>query len=392
MPEEIRIAVSAPGADDAANKMARLKKEAAELRRVGDFREAQGDQAGARFARQDASKIEKELNALTKERAGHEREITRERVKQAAEEKLQGGRTRRIVGAAANFAESQAGATGFGGLTSALGAAGGPAGAIAAAAAAIAMAVGGALVKDRDEREVTTARIGERRAGDRRHARLQSGYRGDSGQATGDVDSSHEEMAQLASQRQRLELEARPGALDPRRWSNALLGTNFQTWSGQRKIAENEEEQKAAREKNDAAKKNQATLFQRDGAVELQMLEARSKGHRAEAWQIERKKKWTDEYNKAMRELGPGMEWAAQEKASLLTHQDDVARAQSMGRSVNARSGAGDVRAAARMAQEFLGGGAVVKELGSLREQLAAQHIDIKSAHPIAKFGPRLPR
>ena len=78
--DEIKIGVSAPGAEDATNKIARLKKEAEELRRVGDFRESQGEQVGAKFARQDAGRIEKELVTLTKARANEEKEITRERL------------------------------------------------------------------------------------------------------------------------------------------------------------------------------------------------------------------------------------------------------------------------------------------------------------------------
>ena len=395
MSEEIKIGVSAPGVEAASARIKELQARINELRKAGQGYEDKGMDPAAKSARQDAARLEKDIANHRKESAKEDREATRERVRAAAEEKLTTGRTRRVVGAVANFAESQAGASGFGGLTSAIRAGGGPVGAIAAAAAAIAATVIASEASRSHTMRMAELEDQSARATDKQGLKRLAAYGGgDSAAAFAVEKAAMDKRVSLAAKTDELMEAAKPKWYKPSEFgawfNNKVGGDSMMTIDGEAALRSNTAEMGREKSKQQEAKEIKEKKFAEGPALELKALEERSLGHRKEAYAIEQKKKWNDEYNKSLAEGAE--EWQAQEKASLVVHQDNVQRSQSMARSVNARSGAGDVRAAARMAQEFLGGGAVVKELGSLREQLASQHMDIKNAHPIPKFGPRLPR
>ena len=366
MSEEIKIGVSAPGAEDVANKIARLKKEAEGLKRVGDFREAQGDQAGAKFARQDAGRVEKELTTLTRGRVNDEREITRERSKQAAEEKLTSRKSMRIAGSVAKFAEGQVGAGGFGGLTSAVGAAGGPLAAIVAAVAAIGAGIAVAFAKQKDQREL----IGMEQKSDRtimdRRLRRASSFEGSAAGSRADAEGYKDELIALNSKRQVLQKKAQFKFYNPAGWIDQMTGAS------ENAIEEHDGKIRDAEHGLTESRKETKKKFAENGRLELRAMEARAKGARKEAREMDRTRQWSKDYNEALNSGADEDQGEASRIANAKMHETMVGQGRAIGRNLGSNAGAAEI---ARVAGIAANPNAEVKEsISHLTAFLRSQH------------------
>lgn len=363
MSEEIKIGVSAPGMEDTAAKMARLKKEAEELKRLGDFREQQGDQMGAKFARQDARKVEKELAQMTRERAAEERAITRERTKQAAEAKL---------------AEKEGFLGGMGGLN---------------AAQAVTGLVAGIVKQFVDfsmESAIRSAGIaGGGIASANRTGQIAGigGIRGE-GLAASDYQSKRDELEALKAKRGSIS-DVPETYLDQfKSGMKERLGINLGETSSAREKRELEEKITLGEAELANAKKLAEQKFKGGtGGMELAQSKARAAGHYEEAKMIEWKLKGEKAYAKVLEQSGGNKQLAGEARdAAVKQAQNEWVRL--IGSTLTGRSGQGAIaRSAGIAAAGFGSGGEVKQEFKSLREQMAAQHMDMKNIRPTPHFG-----
>lgn len=311
------------------------------MREQGVGEEAALGQAQSLVGAQTAAKaVAAEQKAAAKAKIEAERNATREMREQETVQKRMGTLTMRL-GQAAVTGGSPIGA--FSALAAGAGMAG-PVGLAAVAAGTLAVEA----TQDYRERQGIANRDKASRAGDKRNLDIMSGWRGTSGQVQAQQFSTEQEIFEREQERQ--EILRR----NKREWYNPMRLFGETTWAGERERDENEKNITRLEERREKEEKLKTEKFpEEEGGLELDSLRQRSQRTLASI----RAAKVNDYVRSGMaeaRRLGSmGANPNEQREGAMLKVENDLRdqQIQSASGLVDARSGAGDIAAAARWSQ-----------------------------------------
>lgn len=329
--------------------LADAKKQAEELRRVGDFRESQGDLQGAKFARQDAARIEKEIATAKREGARADRESAAERRAAAVEERK---------------AQSEAKLTRNGIVR------------IGAAAGVGAMVE--SLITDAFERQGIANRAATRVASDARSNALLGTFRGSAEQAFAGAESARQEVfdreenkKELARQKAQgtfsragdyalrggaagLLVGGVPGAIAGA-VGGAVIGGVMGFMSGKRAEEENLRQQENAQKDEVEKEKKKKELFEQTTGQEIRAQKERIAGHFAEANALTMSQDAFKQY-KALRKVTD--EEGAREAVGLNLREKELGVMRGLGSLAGARDGRANLAALGSLGGGFSTGAA----------------------------------
>ena len=363
MDQEVKIKVSS-SADTSG--LAKAEQDLIRLRKAAEGYDAKGMDVAAKSARSEADALEKNLTRHAK--------ITQEAAARQALEKgtnnLLNARARQgLMTAGRQVLEGQSPVRSLGSAVGQiLPAMGGAVAAIAGVVAAgIAIAVNGINSKDASDQEDKTIRnrIGAERSGDRRQQDIARSWRGSASGSIEEEFSAHERSQALKDQVPELEHAKRLSIWNPMGWKVArgLFGSERASGSvglfghktaAQRAVDKNKDDQKRAEEAEKASKKSAEMQFQTEGSIELD-IKRDTALHSIEGMKKKRMDKamlsWEQEFKRVMKETNNN--GLATESANLKVgeEQRQIGLQQAAGL-VNARSGAGDISQAARLADQ----------------------------------------
>lgn len=336
-----------------AQKAAASEAAAAEKTAAKEATDAQrAASAAEKAASREAADAQR---AAARARVEGERHVTREMHEQAAVLKAQESRRAQIVNAAANFAESQAGAGGLGGVTSALGGIGGPGAMIGAAIAAMTVGLAAQFAQQGHAMSVMGMEdTASRTVAGRRSQRLSS-FEGSASAAREGEMSAKDEIVQREADREKLAEEAKAKWWNPASWMRSLTG------EAQNPTIENEMAITRAREKMASDSATKREKFTQEGGRDIEISEKIAAGDMAGARALEAKAKYHREIKSLLAGGASGED--AVRGADAKFAADIRQREQSMGTLIGARTGA---TAAARIAglgdRQYAGARAAVGE------------------------------
>ena len=313
--------------------------------------------------------------AATNAELAAEKKTTHELERQAAL-RLQGGKMLLNVGLQA------AGASGGGaGPAGALaGLAGGLPGLVAAAVGASVIAAINFHFSEQKKDAEEGFNLSQERGRDNRELHRVEKY-GTASEAAEMEQGTEDEIAERKGKREQLDYQAKPEWYDPRRWSNGLLGTNFQTFKGQRAIKENESE--IGRGEGKLAKEDALAKKMWDEGPEGEELSVKEKLLQNDlrgAQLLKDKIEMQQEYKRVLKATH-GDEGKAQHAADLKIEERRREEAQQFGHLVNARSGQGDIARAASLAQAHESGRDNGATLDRLHKEMKEFHSTSKAQH-----------
>lgn len=408
MNEPIRVVIKQESQGDA---IARTEAQIKQLQQAAANYDRKGMGGAAQSARSEAASLEKALEkdlalivrqrattekATAAERLSVERAITRERMRQSAEAKLESAQFRSGLGR---------------GLTGAVSAAGGGLGPIAGMAGmgpqmlavAAAMATIGKLAGDAVARvDAVAASEGKGAESANRRARIKE-KKGIEGQ-------------ELAAKEKLENKQNLDGALDRTGTfrdsgigdmltkgvnfakNKGLLGgpisgalarrfmPDLETSSIKRERENQLEIDRLQREKPEVDAAAAKAFTEGPGGQELRISELRAEGHRKEARAIEYKMMAEKEWWR-VHDAG-GEDWQANQSAGLKIAEEKRKSSAAYANMIDARSGAGDTARMAGLAREARTGSdsPVVSELRTLRDQLANNHSQALNHKPFKNF------
>ena len=356
MAEEVKINIQA-ATDGAAAKVQALKQQIAELRQHGaDYEKKYGaEDSRTKSVRSEADQIERRADHIERdiarskrEQHASEKDITRERREQAGHAKTEETQRQRFgrAGMQLGMQAAQGGslAGGLGSLAGAIGP-----GMLAGVGAVAAVAIGTIAKEvwtDIHERQGIALRDQAARKMNQYDRSVMAGVRGTSGQSQAAEDALDRQIEQRAADRQNLASRGERDPWNPLRWFGSK-----QTFASQRELAENDKAQ--TRDKEEREKKHAQTgekFENEEGGLQLDALRQRAK--RTMSGQREA---FMDEYLARALEVkrafrGQGATPEQQNEAAQLDMTNSLRARQLAAGSglVNARSGAGDIAAAAR--------------------------------------------
>jgi hypothetical protein len=326
---------------NAAQKAAQKEERDAQAAALREQRAAQKLAAAEEHA---AARVSVRETTQEKRRAAAEERAAKTQETHAETRRQRFGRAGMQLGMEAAQGGSLSG--GIGSMASAIGPAG-----IAGIAAVGAVAVGTIveqLTKDYVERQGIALRDQAARKMNAHGLAIGAGWRGTAGQSQAEEFALQQRMAEREANRPELERQGKRNWYNPLRW----FGSS-QTWEGQRNLDENDKAQKRDAEQLEKQKEQTRKKFhEEEGGIEMDHARHRAErsqsGQRA-AFVDEQKKAWLERY-RGLRGAGATDAEAAQTaglEAETRMRDRQVAAGSGL---VDARSGAGDIAAAARWA------------------------------------------
>lgn len=346
MDEEVKVHVRSEADNRALDG---TEKRIRELYELSARYEAKGIPEAAKSVRSEAASLEKDVARYKREQHAAEKEITHERRAQNTEAQREESRRQRFGRAGMMLGMEAAQGGSLAGGISSIASTMGPAG-MAGIAAVGAVAIGAiveSLTKDYTERQGIALRDQAARKMGERGLAIGAGWRGTSGQSQSEEFATEQRMAERAANRADLERQGR------RAWYNPMRLFGAQTWEGQRNLDENDKAQQ--RDAEHLAKQREQTrkkFREEEGGIEMDLArhhaERTQSGQRAAFVDVQ-KKQWLARY-RSLRGAGATDAEAAQTaglEAETAMRDRQIAAG---GGLVDARSGAGDIAAAARWA------------------------------------------
>lgn len=393
MPEEIKIVVKQESQgnalSDADQKMQTLKARIAELNRLEKGYEEKGIREAAQSVRSERTGAERELRGLereraaeTKQRADADRAATRQRAederhvtREMREQHAVAGARRRTAQTALSEAGSVAGIPGAGLVG----------GGVAGGLAVIAGAIIGKAIKDQmaflDTKNFEEGNLTGTFNRSRRN-------RGRTNPFEAEQDAAAEYLRNKAEMESSID---KRGTFKNSTLSNVLtLGGLLGERDGDAAARENEERiARLQAEKARVQKDAEAAFTKGSGGQEMEMkrklLDYDMQGVRASQDKIS----WMKEYDRVLKATG-GNEALAQESAGSKVALEQRERAGQFAGLINARSGAGDIARAARLASATNPGDTNVGgEVARLRQAMNANHREALGAKPLKDWEQR---
>lgn len=336
-----------------------------------------------RNARAEQLRAERATAAVAKqgalEKLAAERAVTRQKAEQLAIEKAMAAgaaqryaRLARVGGAVGGLAMNAVGASPLSGVSSAVGATG-PIGKVLATIGAVLGSTLAVFQERARNRELSSIEErGAKSIAGRKYERMRR--EGSSGAAYEDAEGKVDERVALLAERDRLKKEAEVRWYDPASWANWATGAS------DKKLYDNARQIEGTKADEGTARKAQHEWFNKTGELDLQAQEKRLGGDQRGARDLEYKAQWQREYNRLLKEGSDleGEDKNARRGADLAIEERRMKEGMLFARGINARSGAGDIAMAAKLASGELGprssAGAVVSALDRMHNWQQTAH------------------
>ncbi|MEO8204874.1 MAG: hypothetical protein ABI615_01745 [Chthoniobacterales bacterium] len=370
MPDnEVKIHISA---DAETAKVEDLKKRIQDLHRAADAYDKKGGmQNAAGSARSEATGLERELTRLTRDRAAVGKAAAKEETKELREHialrKVGASRVHSVAQTGMNIAQGENPATAaMSGLMN-FGSKFGVVGTITAAVAAATVGAFAMVSQQADDVKRRRLDIAAEDGDARYRMNRNRGVYGSSGALGQQALQDEEEMARRTAAKPGLEEKARVKWYAPSTWTWGGLRQN----EGQKELEDNQEKNSAQNLRRAEERKAQQEKFRNEeGGLELQGLRGRAKRSQAgqqEAFAAEMGAKWLGKYKEAI--AASGDDRMSKEIADL-TVQNEVRdrQAQAGAGLVDARSGGGEIAAAARWGMQTFNMDKLAGEMSGLHQ------------------------